>query len=100
MIEKGRHTNVEREFRFCPFCLERNVCFFYRGRVPFQRSDISTFFYSGDKIQLCSISIILLNYKVMTIIAVSKFLISSLSTYYPNKVFGNIVDITLCLYDI
>ena len=25
MIEKGRHTNVEREFRFCPFCVDRNV---------------------------------------------------------------------------
>ena len=24
-IEKGRHANVEREYRFCPFCLERNV---------------------------------------------------------------------------
>ena len=24
-IEKGRHMNVEREYRFCPFCLERNV---------------------------------------------------------------------------
>ena len=25
MIEKGRHTDVGREFRFCPFCLGRNV---------------------------------------------------------------------------
>ena len=25
MIEKGRHMQVERECRFCPFCLERNV---------------------------------------------------------------------------
>ena len=24
-IEKGRHNNVEREFRFCKFCLQRNV---------------------------------------------------------------------------
>ena len=24
-IEKGRHTNVEREYRFCQFCLQRNV---------------------------------------------------------------------------
>ena len=23
--EKGRHQNIEREYRFCPFCLERNV---------------------------------------------------------------------------
>ena len=26
MIEKGRHMQVEREYRFCPFCLECNVC--------------------------------------------------------------------------
>ena len=25
MIEKDRHMQVEREIRFCPFCLERNV---------------------------------------------------------------------------
>lgn len=25
LIEKGRHQNIEREYRFCPFCLERNV---------------------------------------------------------------------------
>ena len=25
MIEKDRHTDVGREFRFCPFCLGRNV---------------------------------------------------------------------------
>ena len=25
MIEKGRHMQVEKEYRFCPFCLERNV---------------------------------------------------------------------------
>lgn len=24
-IETGRHSNIEREHRFCPFCLERNV---------------------------------------------------------------------------
>ena len=28
MIEKGRHMQVEREYRFCPFCLERNVLFY------------------------------------------------------------------------
>jgi hypothetical protein len=25
MIERGRHLNIDREFRFCEFCLERNV---------------------------------------------------------------------------
>lgn len=25
LIEKGRHQNIEREYRFCPFCLERNI---------------------------------------------------------------------------
>lgn len=25
MIEKGRHMQIEREYRFCPFCVERNV---------------------------------------------------------------------------
>ena len=25
LIEKGRHQNIEREYRFCLFCLERNV---------------------------------------------------------------------------
>ena len=25
LIEKGRHLNIEREYRFCPSCLERNV---------------------------------------------------------------------------
>lgn len=24
-IEKGRHLNIAREFRFCPACLDRNV---------------------------------------------------------------------------
>ena len=24
-IEKGRHQNIEREYRFCPFCIERSV---------------------------------------------------------------------------
>ena len=24
-VEKGRHQNIEHEYRFCPFCLERNV---------------------------------------------------------------------------
>ena len=24
-IEKGRHLNIEREYRFCPACLDRNV---------------------------------------------------------------------------
>ena len=25
MIEKGRHLNIERDYRFCPYCLSRNV---------------------------------------------------------------------------
>ena len=25
LIEKGRHQNIEREYRFCSFCLERNI---------------------------------------------------------------------------
>ena len=25
LIEKGRRLNIERDYRFCPFCLERNV---------------------------------------------------------------------------
>ena len=25
MIEKSRHLHIDREYRFCPFCLERNV---------------------------------------------------------------------------
>jgi hypothetical protein len=24
-IETGRHLNIDREFRFCSFCLKRNV---------------------------------------------------------------------------
>ena len=24
-IEKGRHNDIDREYRFCPFCLDRNV---------------------------------------------------------------------------
>ena len=25
MIEKGRHQNIDRSLRFCPFCLRRNA---------------------------------------------------------------------------
>ena len=25
MIEKGRHQSIDREMRFCPLCLKRNV---------------------------------------------------------------------------
>ena len=25
MIERGRHQNIDRDYRFCPFCLKRNV---------------------------------------------------------------------------
>ena len=25
LIEKGLHQNIEKEYIFCPFCLERNV---------------------------------------------------------------------------
>ena len=25
LIEKGRHMNIDRDFRFCPFCLKQNI---------------------------------------------------------------------------
>lgn len=25
MIEKGRHTNIDRDMRFCPYCLNKNT---------------------------------------------------------------------------
>ena len=55
MIEKGRYTDVEREFRFCSFC-QRNV-FLDRGWIsflwyaqPMGIPEISVFLHTGDKI--------------------------------------------------
>ena len=87
MIEKSRHPNVEREFSFCPFCLDRNVFSiedeFFMICPAYDEIRIQYFLPHWRQ------NITLHHFKLQSddsIYAVSKFLMRSFSlrnTYYP-----------------
>ena len=94
MIEKGRHLHIDREYRFCPFCLERNVYaiedeFHFFMLCPMYEELRNMYFYPSWRRNIT----VHLFYNIMksqndqAIIAVSKFLVSAFSfrnLYYPN----------------
>ena len=61
MIEEGRHIQVDRKYKFCPFCLERNVYsiedefHFLWYVLSMKNLEIYTFIQTGDEILYCRI---------------------------------------------
>ncbi|MEW8544974.1 MAG: reverse transcriptase family protein, partial [Candidatus Thiodiazotropha sp.] len=94
MIEKGRHMQIEREYRFCPFCVERNVYSvedeFHFFMVCPTYQDLRNMYFKPhwhNMISLHHFYTIFKSTDDQSIFAISKFLLSAFALrnlYYPN----------------
>ena len=87
-IEKGRHQDIDREYRFCPFCLERNVYtiedeLHFFMLCPMYDDLRNQYFKPSWKTNVCSQNF----YSIMkttdnqSLFCIAKFLVSRASVY-------------------
>ena len=85
MIEKGRHQNIERNTRFCPLCIKRNVytvedVFHFVCVCPFYNDIRALYFrpqWKTDLITACLFHSIMSNTDKESIMAISRYLVSA-----------------------
>ena len=93
-IERGRHTNIEREYRFCPACLNRNVyviedIFHFFMTCPLYKDLRAIYFKPAWQVHVSEqtfYSIMKLT-DVDCIFSISKFLISAFEL--RNSIYGS-----------